>query len=100
MTTPRVLAPYILRALATAQAAGRPMNLQLLTDRLDVRRTDVRAALSAMHAQGLVDVTTMRLSLEGFTIGLSLRKAKLPPLRSVVTEQAPACAPSSRTAAA
>jgi DNA-binding IclR family transcriptional regulator len=78
MMTPRVLAPYILRLLAAAQRRGRPITLQDLVDALEVRRVDVRQALTAMDEQGLVDVLTMRLTLQGFALGSALRTRKLP----------------------
>src|SRR4051812_23067857 len=86
MMTPALLAPYVLRALAAAQQAGRPTNLQTLTDKLQVRRADVREAVSALHLRGLVDASTMRLSLEGFAIGSALRGKKLTPLRTVIQQ--------------
>ncbi|MCU0656631.1 MAG: hypothetical protein MUF64_15680 [Polyangiaceae bacterium] len=86
MMSPRVLAPYVLRYLAAAQRRGRPVTLQNLIDDLQVRRVDLRAALSAMAQQGLLDVLTLRLSLEGFAIGTALRSRKLP----AIPRQAPA----------
>ena len=76
--TPRLLAPYILRHLASAQRRGRPVTLDDVVAALKVRRVDVRAAISTLHTQGLVDATTMRLSLEGFAIGSALTRRKLP----------------------
>ena len=40
MMTPRVLAPHILRSLASAQRRGRPVTLQDLVDVLKVRPFD------------------------------------------------------------
>jgi DNA-binding IclR family transcriptional regulator len=84
MTTSRILAPYVLRLLAAAQKAGRPTNLEEITEKLDVRRSDVRATITALHQQGLLDATTYRLSLEGFAIGSSLRNKKMPPVRQLL----------------
>jgi len=78
MMTPRVLAPHILRTLAAAQRRGRPVTLQDLVDALKVRRVDVRAAVTAMDQQGLLDAMTLRLTLEGFAVGSALRARKLP----------------------
>ena len=78
MMTPRLLAPYILRHLALAQRRGRPVTLDDVVTKLKVRRVDVRSAISALHTQGLVDATTMRLTLQGFAIGSALTARKLP----------------------
>jgi DNA-binding Lrp family transcriptional regulator len=88
MMTPALLAPYVLRALAAAQHAGRPTNLQGLAERLKVRRADVRETVSALHMRGLVDACTMRLTLEGFAIGSALRSKRLAPLREVLQQTA------------
>lgn len=88
MNTPRALAPYVLRALAASQRAGKATNLQRLTDELGVRRSDIRATINALHDQGLLDALTMRLSLHGFAIGSALRSQKLRPLREVMTSSA------------
>ncbi len=89
MMTPRVLAPYILRLLASAQQRGRPVTLQDLVDSLEVRRTDLRSALTALAQQGLVDILTLRLTLEGFALGSALRARKLPPIPRQVAEGRP-----------
>lgn len=86
MMSPRVLAPHVLRLLAAAQRRGRPVTLQDLVDALKVRRADLRRALSVMDQQGLLDVLTLRLTLQGFTIGTALRSQKL----AAIPRQAPA----------
>jgi DNA-binding IclR family transcriptional regulator len=86
MMTPRVLAPYLLRLLASAQQRGRPLTLQDLVDSLEVRRADLRSALTALAQQGLVDILTLRLTLEGFALGSALRTRKLPPIPRQVAE--------------
>lgn len=78
MMTPRLLAPHILRHLASAQRRGRPVTLDDVVTKLKVRRVDVRAAITALHTQGLVDATTMRLTMQGFVIGSALTARKLP----------------------
>lgn len=78
MMTPRVLAPYILQTLAKAQRKGRPVTLNDLVKALKVRQADVRRAVTAMDQQGLLDASTMRLTLSGFVIGTALRSQKLP----------------------
>lgn len=77
----RTLSAYILQALALAQTEGRTMNLESLTDTLKVRRKDIRAAISQLHREGMLDALTMRLSLRGFAIGRAFQGEKLPELR-------------------
>ncbi len=78
----RTLSMYILRALAEAQTEGRRSNLETLVEQLQVRRPDVRGAVTALHKQGLVDAVHMRLTLEGFAIGRSYMTEALPELRA------------------
>ncbi|MCC6645949.1 MAG: hypothetical protein IT374_10310 [Polyangiaceae bacterium] len=75
------LAAHILRTLAHAQQRRRPMTLASLVEALGVRKVDVRAVVSRLHAQGFLDATTMRLTLVGFTVGASLRGVGLAKLR-------------------
>jgi len=82
--TNRNLAAHVLRTLAAAQTKGQPVTLMTLTDKLKVRRADIREVIVALHHRGLVDARTMRLSLEGFAIGTALRGKKLPALRVLV----------------
>ena len=56
------------------------MTLDDVVARLKVRRVDVRSAITALHTQGLVDATTMRLTMQGFVIGAALTGRKLPPI--------------------
>lgn len=76
------LAAHLLRTLAAAQRDGRRVDLDGLTRDIGVRRADVRATLSSLHAEGLVDVLRMRLTLDGFTLGQSLEGRRLAPLRA------------------
>ncbi len=78
----KTLAAYILQALTVAQTEGRSENLESLVEALRVRRKDIRATLTMLHRQGLVDVLRMRLSLAGFTIGTALLGQTLPALRA------------------
>jgi ABC-type ATPase with predicted acetyltransferase domain len=78
----RTLSMHILRALADAQTEGRRESLDTLVDQVQVRRRDVRAAVTALHQQGLVDAVHMRLTLQGFAVGRSLLAQELPALRS------------------
>ena len=41
--------------------------------------------MSQLHREGMLDALTMRLSLQGFTIGQALSDATLPPLRAAAT---------------
>lgn len=75
------LAAHVLRTLARAQQRRRPMTLATLVDELGVRKLDLREVVSRLHAQGFLDVTTMRLTLAGFAVGASLRGERLPRLR-------------------
>jgi len=77
----RTLSVHILRALADAQTEGRRESLETLVEQVQVRRRDVRAAVSGLHQQGLVDAIHMRLTLQGFAVGRSLGARVLPPLR-------------------
>lgn len=77
----RTVSAYVLRALAEAQVEGKASNLETLTDRVRVRRKDVRAAITALHREGYLDVLRMRLTLEGFAIGRALAGEELLALR-------------------
>ena len=78
----RTLSMHVLRALAHAQTEGQRSTLDTLVDEIKVRRRDVRAAVTALHQQGLVDAIHMRLTLQGFTVGRSLVAQELPALRT------------------
>jgi hypothetical protein len=97
MMTPRVLAPHILRALATSQYRGQPLTIEALVAKLKVRKVDVRAAVSALHTQGLVDALTLRLSFQGFAIGTALRSHKLPAIRRPAPAPLASIPPSTRS---
>ena len=62
---------------------GRHLRVELdeLAGSLNVRRSDVRSALSALHRDGLVDLTRMTLTLAGFAVALAVEKTGLAPLR-------------------
>jgi Mn-dependent DtxR family transcriptional regulator len=77
----RTLSMHVLRALAESQTAGRRSTLETLVDQIQVRRRDVRSAVSGLHQQGLVDAIHMQLTLEGFAIGRALLAQELPALR-------------------
>lgn len=77
----KTVAAYVLRALAQAQIKGRVSTLASLTAELKVRKTDVRAAVSALHREGFLDALRMRLTLRGFAVGSALIGETLPELR-------------------
>ncbi|HEY4117476.1 MAG TPA: hypothetical protein VGM56_06450 [Byssovorax sp.] len=83
-------AALVLRALSTAQAEGRRADLDELSTELGVRRAELRALLSTLHRQGLVDVMRMRPTLEGFAIGRALEGLPVAPLRRRAIPAAPA----------
>ncbi len=93
---PRTLTPYVLRALARHQLNGRLVTLQTLVDELQVRRADVRGTISSLHREGYLDVLSLRLTMEGFTIGVALLDRELPELRrelsNAAAESSPAAA--------
>ena len=78
----RTLCLHLLRALAHAQREGLRLTLDDLVEQVRARRPDVRKALSQLHQEGLLDVTTMRLTLAGFALGASLASRALPELRA------------------
>ena len=77
----RTLSMHVLQALAHAQTDGERATLDTLVDQLKVRRRDVRAVVTALHQQGLVDAIHMRVTLQGFAVGRSLVAKELPALR-------------------
>lgn len=86
----RTVSAHVLRALAENQTEGRASTLETLTDALQVRRTDVRAAVSALHREGYLDVLRMRLTLRGFAVGRALVGQALPELRPAQVARAAA----------
>jgi hypothetical protein len=77
----QTVAAYVLRALAQSQTEGRAESLATLTDELQVRRKDVRAAITALHREGYLDALRMRLTLRGFAVGRALVGEQLKALR-------------------
>ncbi len=65
----KTIAAAVLRTLAAAQRTGEKLTLDTLTARLDLRRSDVRTSLSALHREGHVDALRMRLTLTGYALG-------------------------------
>ena len=84
------LAAHVVAALFQLRERTMPITLDTVTEVLGAApKTDVRAALSALHKEGVVDVTRMRLTLRGLALGSALAGAALPPL---ATESARATA--------
>lgn len=72
---------HVLVALAVAQIEGERHDLESLSALLQVRRGDVRRAVSALHREGFVDALRMRPTLLGFALGRSYAGQPLPALR-------------------
>jgi DNA-binding IclR family transcriptional regulator len=51
---------------------GRRSALDELVERSAAPRAEVRGVLSALHAEGWLDVLRMRLTMEGFALGVYL----------------------------
>jgi hypothetical protein len=60
---------------------GSNETLDSLVEKLRARRKDIRATLTMLHRQGMVDVLRMRLTLQGFVIGRALLGQQLKALR-------------------
>lgn len=81
----KVLAAHVLKSMVAAQREGKRLGLDQLVAMLSVRRADVRATLSALHEEGMIDVTRMRLTLRGFALGTAFEVEKLERLRTLPT---------------
>ncbi|WP_437910254.1 hypothetical protein WME95_21095 [Sorangium sp. So ce327] len=79
--TNKDLAPHLLRTLVALQSEGKTVNLDTLTTALQVRRTDVRRAITALHREGYLDVLCTRLTLRGLALGAAFAASQLRPLR-------------------
>ena len=75
------LALHVVKRMTIAHKTHTRCTLETLVDALHVRRADLREVLSALHEEGIVDVLTMRLTLNGFAVGQSLETVELPPFR-------------------
>ncbi|HVJ88631.1 MAG TPA: hypothetical protein VM580_02440 [Labilithrix sp.] len=74
---PKAIAAHVLRHLARAQQRGHLVRLDELARDVRVRKEDVRGIISALHAEGHVDATRMRLTLTGLALAASMRDATL-----------------------
>lgn len=79
--TSKDLVPHLLRTLYAFQQEGETVTLETLTRALQVRRTDVRRAVTAMHHEGVLDALRMRLTLRGLALGAAFAASPLRPLR-------------------
>lgn len=79
----KAIAAHVLRQLATAQALGRLVRLDELALEVGVRKTDVRAIVSCLDAEGHVDATRLKLTMSGLVLAASMRDAKLRDVRAV-----------------
>lgn len=79
---PGLLAIHLLQAMTGAHREGRRSTLDGLVSELGIRRGDVRAALSSLHREGLIDVLRMRLTFAGFAIGQALMAERLLSMRA------------------
>ncbi|HVY46415.1 MAG TPA: hypothetical protein VHB21_11075 [Minicystis sp.] len=77
---PEHVGVLVLRALVAAR--GRRATLDELAKKLGVRRAELRATLSTLHRQGLVDVLRMRPTLAGFALGRAAAGLSVSPLRA------------------
>ena len=73
----------VLRELADAQDRGTRVGLDELVSTLGVRRAELRAIVSRLHQQGLVDALRMRPTLQGFAMGRAAAGLTLKPLREI-----------------
>jgi len=77
------VAAHVLRHMAKEQSRGRAVRLDELVNDIGVRREDVRAVVSSLHAEGHIDAKRMKLTFSGFAIAASMRECKLKEVRSV-----------------
>jgi len=84
MTTTQTIASHVIRELARHQLRGRAARLDDLASEIGVRREDIRKVVTSLHREGHVDAKTMRLTMTGLVLAVSMRKCKLPPVREMV----------------
>jgi len=76
------VAAHIIVALAEAHAKGRVARLDDIATDIGVRRADVRAVVTRLHAEGHVDALRLRLTMSGLALAAALDGCKLPEPRS------------------
>ncbi|MCS6902174.1 MAG: hypothetical protein NZX77_20720 [Polyangiaceae bacterium] len=91
----KLLAGHLLKTLALAQQRGQKLTLDELTAEVKARRVDVRTTLTLLHREGYVDAVKMRLTLQGFLLGVALSDTPLKPLRAPWAVERKAALPSS-----
>jgi DNA-binding GntR family transcriptional regulator len=80
-TLKKQIAAQILRFLVLAQQKGEPVNLETLSERLPVRRSDIRAVVTQLHQEGFLDALYMRVTLKGWALGMALLQQELPAIQ-------------------
>jgi DNA-binding GntR family transcriptional regulator len=78
MTSRRILAQHVILTIARDHLEGRRSDLDTLTEALGASRAEVRSVLTSLHHEGYVDVLRMRLTIEGFALGLALSDKQMP----------------------
>lgn len=81
----KALAAHVLRHLARAQARGWLVHLDELASDIGVRREDVRATVSSLHAEGHVDAKRMKLTMTGLVLASAMRECKIRDVRPVAS---------------
>ncbi|MGZ3475705.1 MAG: hypothetical protein ACXWUG_16635 [Polyangiales bacterium] len=80
MNARNILAQHVILTIARDHIEDRRSNLDTLTEALGAPRAEVRAVLTALHQEGYIEVLRMRLTLEGFALGIALSQSEVPPL--------------------
>jgi hypothetical protein len=82
------LAAHLVKHLAAAQLRGQKLSLNDLAEKLPAHaRTEIRTTLSRLHEEGLLDILTMRLSLQGFALGRGLVSRRLAAIPATFVEE-------------
>lgn len=76
------IAIHVLHYLTTHQMNGARIHFDELRRALPIRRMELVRVIGRLDSQGLLDASRLRLTLSGFAIGMSLRAADLPSLRT------------------
>ncbi len=76
-----LLALYVLREMTIANRFGDRLTLESLSQRIGVRKEDIRGVVTKLDGEDYVDALRMRLTLAGFAVGQSLTKCGLKDLR-------------------
>jgi hypothetical protein len=74
------IAIHVLHHLTTHQMNGARIHFDKLRRRLGVDRVQLARVLGRLDKQGLVDCSKLRLTLQGFAIGMAVKSRDLPRL--------------------